>query len=250
MKLDHIVHYVQKPAGQAGAEFQLLGFHTVPGGRHEDWGTANSLSYFGLEYIELLSIENQEKAAASDNPLISMCASLKEQGLCQVGIRTEEMEELADLLLHQGLTVSGPFPGSRKREDGSVISWRMLFAGHPESDCSLPFFIEWGTPDQVRKEDLIRTGALAPHPNGIKAIKEVLFFTENPLELASRWSEWFGLEKQSAESGQAKLRLGDQNLLFQQREKHVQPGMYAVSFSERKTKELREKKWLGGTYFV
>jgi hypothetical protein len=42
------------------------------GGRHESWGTYNSLIYFGLSYIEFLGIENLFIAEKhEDNRLIT-----------------------------------------------------------------------------------------------------------------------------------------------------------------------------------
>ncbi|MBS2970606.1 VOC family protein [Metabacillus sp. KIGAM252] len=250
MKLDHIVHYVKQPPVQAGAEFQLLGFHTVPGGSHENWGTANSLSYFSLAYLEFLAIEDKDKAEKSDNPLIQMCARQENESLCQMAIRTNEMDVLAEKLKGAGLTVKGPFSGSRTRADGTKISWRMLFAEQPESEFPLPFFIEWGESDEVRKEDLIRTGALAPHPNGIKMIREVIYLSENPEKAASQWSEWLQLEKDEKEGEDVKISLGDTFVSFRKSECHHEKGIYAVSFYEKNNREPREKMWHGGTYIL
>ncbi|KZZ84928.1 VOC family protein [Bacillus sp. SJS] len=250
MKLDHIVHYVKQPPVQAGAEFQMLGFHTVQGGSHENWGTANSLSYFNLAYLEFLAIENKDKAEKSDNPLIQMCSRLENEGLCQMAIRTSEMDDLAEKLKGAGLTVTGPFSGSRTRADGTEISWRMLFAEHPESELPLPFFIEWSGSDEERKEDLIRSGAIAPHPNGINTIREVIYLSENPVRLANQWSKWLQLEKTETHGEEVKIQVGEADVSFRKPEHHQEKGIYAVSFYQKNNREPREKTWHGGTYIL
>ncbi|AZB44473.1 VOC family protein [Bacillus sp. FJAT-42376] len=250
MKLDHVVHFVKQPAKEAGAAFQMLGFHTVAGGSHENWGTANSLCYFGLDYIEFLAIEDEEKAGNSDNPLIRLCMDMKQEGLVQLAIHTEEMDDVAEKLKASGLTVKKPFAGSRKRSDGSVLSWRMLFAEHPDSEFPLPFFIEWGSPDEERKEDLIRTGALAPHPNEVKGITEVVYLSDNPSREAAHWAKWLGLEEPVFAGKGAKIPLGNQTLAFVPAKDGLRTGIHAVSFCEKHQKEPREKHWMGGTYIL
>lgn len=41
--------------------FNSKGLAFTPGGHHEYWGTKNALDYFGLNYIELLTVANKEK---------------------------------------------------------------------------------------------------------------------------------------------------------------------------------------------
>ena len=59
-KLDHIVHFVDQPEALID-QMNDIGVHTVLGGRHEMWGTYNSLSYFhDLSYIEFIGIFDEE----------------------------------------------------------------------------------------------------------------------------------------------------------------------------------------------
>ncbi|MTH53753.1 VOC family protein [Bacillus mangrovi] len=239
MMLDHIVHFVEKPADRAGAAFQLLGFHTAAGGSHADWGTANHLCYFDLDYIEFLAVTDEEKAGKSVNPLIRHCAAMKQEGFAQLAIRTGNMDELLQSLNSAGMPVEGPFEGRRVRPDGKEITWRMLFSGGNEE---LPFFIEWGDPDHVRREELISAGALAPHPNGIKGIGHILIHCKKPAETIAEWAKWLQLERGEEENS---LLLGDKHLLFEKSTENS--GIYAVAFNSPR-KQTLEKKWRGGNY--
>ena len=53
---DHLVWFHHKPE-KAIQPLSEKGIQVVHGGRHETWGTYNTLSYFGLSYIEFLGIE-------------------------------------------------------------------------------------------------------------------------------------------------------------------------------------------------
>ena len=61
LRFDHLVHAVHGTPEEAAKQMQELGFHTVLGGEHTNWGTWNSLSYFDLSYIEFLAVQYEEK---------------------------------------------------------------------------------------------------------------------------------------------------------------------------------------------
>ena len=54
---DHLVWFYKNPE-YAINPLSAKGIHAVKGGRHESWGTYNSLSYFDLSYIEFLGIDH------------------------------------------------------------------------------------------------------------------------------------------------------------------------------------------------
>ncbi|MFM1651993.1 VOC family protein [Brevibacillus sp. B_LB10_24] len=199
LSLDHLVHFINSHPETAVQEMQRLGLHAVAGGRHETWGTYNSLCYFGLTYLEFLAIEDRQRAAeVRDNGLIrQIAADLPEnEGLSRIALRTGDIAGLASQLTSMGLTVTGPVPGSRTRSDGSVIRWQMLFAeGERERDgLPLPFFIQWGEGDDDRRQDLTDRGIIAQHPAGSLRMEYVACAVQQLEETAVRWQEWFGLE--------------------------------------------------------
>lgn len=55
LKFDHIVHYVHQPE-QVFKALEPYGISAIQGGRHEQIGTYNALSYFDLSYIEWIGV--------------------------------------------------------------------------------------------------------------------------------------------------------------------------------------------------
>ncbi|MFD2371137.1 VOC family protein [Brevibacillus sp. GCM10020057] len=193
LALDHIVHFLHRSPAEPVEQFRQHGYHAVAGGRHVTWGTWNSLSYFGLSYVEFLSVELPEIAANSDNPLIRQLVGEQNrgEGLGQIALRTREMDQWAEHFAGKGLQVTGPVAGSRKRDDGTVIRWRMLFLRDPDSGLVPPFLIEWEADDAERKHDLTQRGVIAAHPNGAAAVDSIVYATTDLDEAASRWQHWF-----------------------------------------------------------
>lgn len=181
-QFDHLVHFVPFPE-QTLLKLQEEGFHVVPGGSHEAWGTYNTLSYFDLAYIELIGIENEAKFQEAAKKKYSLHASYKENrrrdGLTRFAVRTTTIEEDAKLFAKAGLEVVGPERFSRKREDGSEVSWQLLYIGHPKSKIDFPFFIQWDEADTIRRKELKDRGIIAKHPLGDLTLQAVHFIVPN-----------------------------------------------------------------------
>ncbi|MBM7667061.1 hypothetical protein JOC25_003588 [Solibacillus kalamii] len=181
-QFDHLVHFVPYPE-QTLLKLQEEGLHVVPGGSHEAWGTYNTLSYFDLAYIELIGIENEEKFQEAANKKYSLHASYKENrrrdGLTRFAVRTTTIEHDAKLFAQAGLEVVGPVRYSRKREDGSEVSWQLLYIGHPKSKIEFPFFIQWDEADTLRRKELTDRGIIAQHPLGNLTLQAVHFVVPN-----------------------------------------------------------------------
>ena len=195
LKLDHIVHFV-RDANETAAQMRAEGFHVAAGGRHSHWGTYNSLCHFGLPYVELLAVEDWQRAQQPEqNDLIRQTvADLQTgEGLGRIAIRTHQIEALAERLKSFGLQVEGPVPGQRQRPDGRVLRWSLLFASSAHVNLPFPFFIQWEDPDEHRKQDLEQQGVIQNHPLGPLHIEEIWFVTRTPEETSHLWGEWLGL---------------------------------------------------------
>ena len=199
LSFDHLVHFVHRPPGEAARLFQEAGFHAVAGGRHTHWGTWNSLSYLGLSYVEFLAVEETAVAKQSDNPLIRQLVGEAErgEGFGQIVLRTRQMDAWVERFQSLGLKVTGPVAGSRTRDDGKILQWRMLFAEDPHSARQMPFLIEWSETDEERKADLTQRGIIAPHPNGATELQAVGYAVSDLEAAAADWTRWFGLPSQA-----------------------------------------------------
>ncbi|WNS73521.1 VOC family protein [Bacillus sp. DTU_2020_1000418_1_SI_GHA_SEK_038] len=191
LQLDHIVHFIKGSPKKAIDEWEKIGYQAVIGGSHEKWGTFNSLLYNSTSYIEFLAVEDEGIAQNSDNPLISQLVSdlHKGEGIGQICFRTNDILTVKNELEKKGCKTFPIFPGSRKRQDGSTIKWKMLFIKQ-ESTLPSPFFIEWEQQDEDRYNELKKLGMvdqkLAKHQ-----IQSINFACNNGEESAKEWSQLF-----------------------------------------------------------
>jgi hypothetical protein len=184
---DHLVHFTKEP-DVAREEFQKLGFHVIKGGNHPNWGTYNSLCYFQeLRYIEWIGFTNHRIAQSSESILIQQI--LKDwpaEGFSQLAFRTDDINTLKLTLQEKGLKTVGPVEGSRKKEDGTVLSWAMLFI-EDEDEHSLrsPFFIQWGKDDQTRTQEMRN---LMLHTNQASTISYIGLVVEDGKSALQRYA--------------------------------------------------------------
>ena len=221
---DHLVWFFEKPE-EAILPLKYKGIRAVNGGRHETWGTYNSLTYFGLSYIEFLGIENLLIAEKQeDNRLIThivqRLSKENQEGPARIAIRTDRIGELAVKLKEEGFTVYGPLPGERVRTDGQVIKWSLLFPESAENDLPLPFFIQWEKSDEERLSEFEQQGLLGSHVEGSPKFDSVGFVVHNLDQTIATWRKLFDL-KQSEEFIDStinarcrKLELSGTKLLF------------------------------------
>lgn len=194
---DHLVWFFKKPE-KAIELLEQIRLKLVHGGRHESWGTYNTLSYFGLSYLEFLGIEDWQKAERHEaNRLITHIVEQlpKEngEGPARIAIRTNGIEALAEQLKQEGFTVYGPIPGERVRGDGEVIKWSLLFPEYAGAELRLPFFIQWEKSDEERLAELDQLGLIDRHPAGSVQFESVGFAVQNLDETLEVWKKFLNL---------------------------------------------------------
>ncbi|MFC4803172.1 VOC family protein [Neobacillus sp. GCM10023253] len=224
LAFDHLVWFFKKPE-EAIAPLEQVGLKVAPGGRHESWGTYNTLSYFGLSYLEFLGIEDWQRAETHEaNRLITHIVEQlpkdNGEGPARIAIRTNEIEELAKQLKQKGFTVYGPIPGERVRGDGEVIRWSLLFPEYAGSQLRLPFFIQWEKSDEERLAELKQQGLIDRHQAGPVLFESVGFAVTQLDETLALWERLLNLKAgeefvtQELNARCRKLTLAGTELLF------------------------------------
>ena len=142
--LDHIILGCNElDRGVAFVE-EHVGVRPVAGGVHPDRGTTNALLSLGeLHYLEVMAPD--PKATAVQPWAEQQLASLKlltAPRLLTWGAHHSDINALARKFRDSGIELRGPFPGSRTRPDGRVLSWT-TFSLVDDRHGLLPFFIEW-----------------------------------------------------------------------------------------------------------
>lgn len=120
-----------------------LGVEPAPGGRHPEAGTRNALMGLGDErYFEVLAPDPEGSGLAGFGLHL---AGLTEPGLLTWCARGHDLEATARAADAAGLEPGAITPMSRRRPDGHLLEWRLLFLGGHELGPLVPFFIDWGT---------------------------------------------------------------------------------------------------------
>jgi hypothetical protein len=222
-RFNHLVHFVNSPL-VAIEEYQKLGLYAVEGGKHENYGTYNSLSYFDLSYVELIGVFDHKLVESVAGIEYSLRETFKKdnyiEGLARIALRSTNLEDDAERFRSLGLEVYGPSLLSRKRPDGSLVSWKLLYVGKPDEQLELPFFIQWDEGDEERKQDLINRSVIAEHPKGKISLLSVAFAVHNVENVIEKWSNYLGVEAEepfvdeSLNANGQKLKLDGGDIVF------------------------------------
>ncbi|KWX79055.1 VOC family protein [Paenibacillus jilunlii] len=208
---DHLVHYIND-LDQVVEVFGENGLIAFKGGSHKDWGTFNTLSYFGLSYIEFLGIESPELARSTEYNLVvrdAVAALPEHEVLSRVVIRTDDIEAMAASLTAAGLSLSPIMDGKRLDMSGSLIEWRMMTIAGDFGGLVYPFIIQWKGTDEERLARLTASGIVRPHPAGHAGIRRAVFRVPDPAAAAGHWANLFGLDIAESTETSAILRIGD-----------------------------------------
>ncbi len=248
---DHTIHLVND-LDKAVELFLQQGLNAQRGGSHADWGTYNALSYFDLNYIEFLSIENREIAEKTEDynvvardPLVYLP---EHEIFNRVVIRTDNIQEIADRIQASGLKTGPITPGKRLNTEGRWIEWKMVTVYGNYEGLNYPFFIEWKDSDEQRLEDLKKSGLIKPHSVGDITTDYALFHVNNPKETSDHWHQAFGFEPAAwDQEGEFALDAGDgKKFVFRQ---GAEPQIKEVAFRTSNS-DLKGKTFAigGGTY--
>jgi catechol 2,3-dioxygenase-like lactoylglutathione lyase family enzyme len=142
--LDHILLGCgDLDAGIAFVE-EHTGIRAAFGGVHPGRGTRNALLSLGeRRYLEVIAPDpKQDSAQPFAAKQLATLKGLKTPRLIGWAVHPGDVESLAKRLHEAGIATQGPWPGSRARPDGHVLSWKSLVLAD-DRQGSLPFFIEW-----------------------------------------------------------------------------------------------------------
>lgn len=143
-RVDHLVYAT--PDLQRGIDTieQQLGVKATPGGQHPGLGTRNALVALGpASYLEIIGPDPDQPKPAG--PRRFGIDDLKAPRIVRWVVKTSELESVAARAARSNVPLGGVIPGSRRRPDGVVLSWRYTNPDTVAGDGLVPFFIDWGT---------------------------------------------------------------------------------------------------------
>lgn len=203
-RLDHPIIAV-RDLEQGVRVYERLGFEVVRGGRNPGLGTCNALIRFGLDYLELLSVDDRSACLAHHPRGGELLAYLDAQpgGLLSFVVASDALDaDLASARAH-GFDLPGePVPMQRLRPDGTVLRWRLLIPGERAFRQPWPLLIEWHTPDAQR----LAWEPPGTHPNGALRVTGLAVQVRSLSDAVNLYSTQLGVPVQLAD-GRAIARL-------------------------------------------
>lgn len=240
---DHTVQYVNH-LDKSISIFHKNGLAAFHGGSHKKWGTHNALSYFGLTYIEFLSIENEDLVQQTDASQLVVKDALtflpEHEAFSRVAIRTNDIEEIAASLTVKGLELSEIVDGKRLDAEGNLIEWRMLTIQGNFQGLAYPFIIQWQSTDEERLENLKSSGMIQTDPAGETIIEAAVFSVEDPKAAAEHWHNLFELAFTEKNAAEASLKIADQTFIFRKgAANRLDQLLFRTASADLKNKTLR-----------
>jgi catechol 2,3-dioxygenase-like lactoylglutathione lyase family enzyme len=143
LRLDHAVIAV-RDLDAALRDYRDLGFTVRRGGVHANRATRNALIAFADgTYLELLAVTGEAPLPG----VIDFSVLLQQgEGLVGFALRSEDLDADAARLRAEGFVMGEAIPGERRREDGTVIRWRLALL----DGGFAPFLIQDVTPREWR----------------------------------------------------------------------------------------------------
>lgn len=188
-RFDHAV--IGIPDLEAGmAAFRGLGFAVSEGGRHPSLGTRNAIVRFGLDYLEILTVEDPDLARERGPFGAELLAFLgRSSGLVGYVLAGAALQEQARGLRVLGVGAEGPFDMDRVRPDGRRLEWRLVVPGGSPWRKPWPYLIDWITP----KKDLLAWDPAGSHACGVTGVAGVDLVVGNMDEAERLYDRALGL---------------------------------------------------------
>jgi len=172
-QVDHLVFTV--PDLQAGidAAEQLFGVRAAPGGQHPGLGTRNALIALGpASYLEIIGPDPEQPRPPGGRRF--GIDDLKAPHLLTWVAKGKSLETFAAGANAHGVGLGAVIPGSRRRPDGVVLSWKYTDPQVVLADRLIPYFIDWGTsphPSASAAKGVTLAGLRAEHPDAARVQK-------------------------------------------------------------------------------
>jgi Glyoxalase-like domain len=141
--LDHLIYAVPDLEAAVDDLGRRTGVRAAPGGSHPGRGTSNALLGLGAgAYLEILAPDPDQPpegtrwlgADPSAGPRLSSWA-----------VRTADLPGIARRAAAAGVRLGDVIAGSRRRADGTLLSWMLTDPRATAEDGIVPFFIDWGS---------------------------------------------------------------------------------------------------------
>lgn len=166
-RVDHLV-YATLDLGRGVEEIEnLLGVRATPGGQHPGRGTRNALIALGpSSYLEIIAPDPQQPEPKQ--PRSFGIDKLKRSKLVAWFVKASDLSRFRNEAVRLGVPYGEVMSGSRRRPDGTELSWHFTDASVLVGDGLVPLLIDWGQsphPASTAAKGASLVALQAEHPN-------------------------------------------------------------------------------------
>ncbi len=165
--IDHLVYATPDLAVGIDTAERLFGVRASPGGQHPGEGTRNALIALGpTSYFEIIGPDPEQPKP--ERPRRFGIDALEAPRLTTWVAKGTNLETFVQDAAAHGIKLGAVIPGSRRRPDGVVLSWRYTDPRVVLGDRIVPYFIDWGAsphPSASAARGVTLLGLRAEHPD-------------------------------------------------------------------------------------
>jgi hypothetical protein len=166
-RVDHLVYATPDLALGIETAEKLFGVRATMGGQHPGEGTRNALIALGpATYFEIIGPDPEQPKPARGRRF--GIDEIKAPRLTTWVAKGQDLEMFAAGAAAHGVNLGAVIPGSRKRPDGVVLSWRYTDPRVVLADRLVPYFIDWGAsphPSATAAKGVTLLGLRGEHPD-------------------------------------------------------------------------------------
>ena len=166
-QVDHLVYATPDLTLGIETAEKLFGVRATPGGQHPGEGTRNALIALGpTSYFEIIGPDPEQPKPERGRRF--RIDEIKSPVLTTWVAKGSGLEKFAGDAAAHGVNLGAVIPGSRKRPDGVVLSWRYTDPRTILADRLVPYFIDWGAsphPSATAAKGVTLLSLRAEHPD-------------------------------------------------------------------------------------
>lgn len=173
-EIDHLVLAGRDVAEGVADLARRSGVECAVGGKHDGWGTHNSLASLGTAFLEIIGVDPDQPEPDQPRPFgIDEMTDDSGFRLVTAAIRPsagQTAQQLVDIFTAHGFDPGPLDEAGRDKPDGTRLTWHLTSPSVLHLDGMVPFIIDWGDtphPAESTPAGLSIESVVVAHPNSV-----------------------------------------------------------------------------------